>query len=391
MKIDNIHMEKLRSLFTDWHINDLEYIRLNGLTNKTYKIINHKQNKCVFLRIYTKLTPNIDTYILTKCSNNGFGPKILLFYPEGRIESWIHGRVLVHEDLNGDILKKIAAKLKDFHNIIGYNHNDLHLKNILLLDSGEIRFIDFEYCNKLDPLYDIANFFIEWMYVYENSDWYKPNINLLPTKNQMRIFCREYFEKYNVDIFIDKIISKFSDIHKYWIKWASNMDGKEYQLFKIYREIIKDKEDKTFFNTNIIYCDGVFDLLHSGHITFLNKIKKQFNCKKLIVGVISDLNVESYKRTPILNCKNRSQMLSNLRIVDKVIRDCPFNNITNEFLDYHGIDIVVYGGDPNIKNCLGKWEEHYKVVIDRNILKLVDYTNGFSTTNIINRCKHSDD
>tara|TARA_B110000211_G_scaffold98119_1_gene114312 strand:+ start:4718 stop:5470 length:753 start_codon:yes stop_codon:yes gene_type:complete len=246
MKIDDIHIEKLKTLFADWDMTDLEYIRLNGLTNKTYKIINTTQNICVFLRIYTKLTPDINTYILTKCSDNGFGPTILLFYPEGRIESWIHGRDLVHGDLNGNILKKIATKLKDFHTIIGCNHNDLNLKNILLLDSGEIQFIDFDYCNTLNPAYDIANFFIEWMYEYESTDWYKPRINLLPTKNELRAFSREYFEKCNVDIYVDKIISTFSDVHMFWIKWASNMDDKEYQLFKMYREIITAKFDNHF-------------------------------------------------------------------------------------------------------------------------------------------------
>ena len=52
-----------------------------------------------------------------------------------------------------------------------------------------------------------------------------------------------------------------------------------------------------------IYIDGTFDLLHSGHYNFLEQAKKYG--KKLIVGVISDKNVKSYKRYPILELKDR--------------------------------------------------------------------------------------
>ena len=113
MNVSSIHIDKILSLFPKWESKDLEFNKLNGLTNHTFKVTNIKYNNCLFLRIYTKLTPNINMNILQKCSDNGFGSKILLSYPEGRIESWIDGRVLVQEDLNDDIVKKIAKiKLK---------------------------------------------------------------------------------------------------------------------------------------------------------------------------------------------------------------------------------------------------------------------------------------
>ena len=130
-----------------------------------------------------------------------------------------------------------------------------------------------------------------------------------------------------------------------------------------------------------IYVDGTFDLLHLGHISFFKKIKNKND--KLIVGVISDKNVESYKRKPILNTHQRSEMLRNIKIVDKVIEDCPFGNIDNNFLKKYKINKIYYAGDD-----ISNWEKHYKIAIDRNILEIISYNNkNLSTTKIINEIK----
>ena len=67
-----------------------------------------------------------------------------------------------------------------------------------------------------------------------------------------------------------------------------------------------------------------FDLFHTGHIEFLNKAKS-FGTK-LIVGVLDDSCVESYKRIPILNVEDRGKILENIKSVDKVIKRAPFLN-----------------------------------------------------------------
>ena len=119
-----------------------------------------------------------------------------------------------------------------------------------MLTTGEVNFIDFEYCNKLDALYDITNFFAEWMYRYENKEWYKPDENLFPTKNQIKFFCEEYFssDDVNIDSYINQIIETFPKTHHFWSKWASTMEGNEYKLFKSHRDILMDKDHNTFLN-----------------------------------------------------------------------------------------------------------------------------------------------
>ena len=129
----------------------------------------------------------------------------------------------------------------------------------------------------------------------------------------------------------------------------------------------------------VIYVDGTFDLLHPGHIAFLKECKKYGNY--LIAGVISDKHVQSYKRIPILNLDHRCIMLENIRMVDKVIKDCPFFGITQEFIDKNKIDKVIYsGGD------LGKWKEHYQIPIKNNMMINLAYDvneTGCSTSAII--------
>ena len=59
-------------------------------------------------------------------------------------------------------------------------------------------------------------------------------------------------------------------------------------------------------------------------------------------------------------------------------------------LDKHKIDVVVYGGDPKLGTAaLGRWQHHYREAIQRNIMKPVDYTIGYSTSDIIARIHHS--
>ena len=146
-------------------------------------------------------------------------------------------------------------------------------------------------------------------------------------------------------------------------------------------KIIDDKKDK------IVYADGTFDLFHTGHIEFLKKAK--LFGTKLYVGVLADESVESYKRTPILNLKERTEILKNIKIIDKVISPAPFHgsrfgNLDRDFLQKNEIDIVVYSGD------LGDWMDHYKDAIDMGMIKNFDYgKDNLSTTQIINKIKNS--
>jgi cytidyltransferase-like protein len=127
-----------------------------------------------------------------------------------------------------------------------------------------------------------------------------------------------------------------------------------------------------------IYVDVVADLMHAGHIEFFKKAKSMGDY--LIVGVLSDADVATYKRTPILTLAERVAAVQACRHVDEVIAAPPMR-VTEEWLKRHQIDLVVHGDDFDEKTMTW-W---YGVPMRLGVFKTVPYTKGISTTNIIQR------
>lgn len=64
------------------------------------------------------------------------------------------------------------------------------------------------------------------------------------------------------------------------------------------------------------YCGLTADPLHIGHIKYLKECKSM--CEILIVGIMTDECVEQYKgKAPIMSQKERREMVSSLRMVDR--------------------------------------------------------------------------
>ena len=127
-----------------------------------------------------------------------------------------------------------------------------------------------------------------------------------------------------------------------------------------------------------VYVDMVADLFHYGHANFL-KQARQFG-DHLLVGIHSDKVVEGYKRSPIMTMQERVDTVSSCRYVDEVIPDAPLI-IDQKWIDIHNIDLVVHGDDFSedmTQLC-------YKIPIDLGIFRLVSYTPGVSTSEIIKR------
>ena len=82
------------------------------------------------------------------------------------------------------------------------------------------------------------------------------------------------------------------------------------------------------------------DILHEGHINILKVASKH---GEVIVGLLTDKAIASYKRIPFLNYKNRELILKNLKFVNKVI---PQNTLDySENLKKIMPDFVVHGSD----------------------------------------------
>jgi len=129
----------------------------------------------------------------------------------------------------------------------------------------------------------------------------------------------------------------------------------------------------------IIFTNGCFDILHSGHVTYLNKSKELGDV--LIVGLNSDNSVRRLKGAsrPINNEIDRAYILDNLKSVDYVSifdEDTPLELIKKVLPD-----IITKGGDYKKENVVG-----YSVVKEYGgDVVIIDLVEGKSTTDIIKR------
>jgi cytidyltransferase-like protein len=129
-----------------------------------------------------------------------------------------------------------------------------------------------------------------------------------------------------------------------------------------------------------VYVDMVGDLFHPGHVALL-KAARQFG-DRLLVGVLSDEVVASYKRPPIMSLAERVAVIEACRYVDEVLPAAPYR-VTLDFLDERDIALVVHGDDIPPESV----EEVYGPVAAAGRLRLVRYTAGVSTTELIARVR----
>ena len=129
-----------------------------------------------------------------------------------------------------------------------------------------------------------------------------------------------------------------------------------------------------------IYCAFTGDLFHYGHVRFLKNAKRLGS--RLIVGVCSDTTVEEYKRQPVLALSERCEVIAGCRYVDAIIPDAP-PYVPLNWIKQHKIDVVVAGSDYSHEAI----ETYYYWPDKLGILKILPYTNGISSSDIIHRCQ----
>lgn len=134
----------------------------------------------------------------------------------------------------------------------------------------------------------------------------------------------------------------------------------------------------------VVFTNGCFDILHVGHLRYLNEAKKQGDI--LIVGVNSDSSVRQLKGEgrPINNEIDRAEMLSGLKAVDFTVI---FEELTPiEILEKLKPSIHVKGGDYD-KN---KLPETATVEKNGGEVRILSFVEGKSTTNIVKKIQFKD-
>ena len=151
--------------------------------------------------------------------------------------------------------------------------------------------------------------------------------------------------------------------------------GKLLSQFEIIDIVNKGhREGKTYVVTN-----GCFDILHVGHVRYLKKTKSFADY--LIVLLNSDSSVKAIKgdSRPINNELDRAEILSSLSCVDYVVlfdESSPGN-----LLEKIRPDVYTKGADYTIETL------PEREVVERNNIRVefIDFVQGKSTTNIINK------
>lgn len=134
-------------------------------------------------------------------------------------------------------------------------------------------------------------------------------------------------------------------------------------------------------NKIVVFTNGCFDILHAGHISYLERAKSMGDI--LIVGLNSDASVKKVKgkSRPIVTQKNRAKVLSALRCVDFVVI---FSSPTPlGLIKTLKPCVLVKGGDWKVKDIVGA--DFVKSYGGR--VRSLPYVRGFSTKSLIKKIK----
>ena len=148
-----------------------------------------------------------------------------------------------------------------------------------------------------------------------------------------------------------------------------------FQIDKL-REFRKNHPDK-----KVVFTNGCFDILHRGHVAYLNEAKSQGDF--LILGLNSDASVKRLKgpERPINSEADRKFVIENLKAIDLVVifeEDTPYNLIKEAMPD-----MLVKGGDWAVDQIVGS-----DIVLDAGgEVKSLNFIDGFSTTDTISKIK----
>ncbi len=131
----------------------------------------------------------------------------------------------------------------------------------------------------------------------------------------------------------------------------------------------------------LVFTNGVFDLLHRGHVSYLLAARNEGDA--LMVGVNADASVKRLKgeSRPIQSEEDRALILASLSACDCIVifdEDTP-----KELIDFVIPDVLVKGGDYKIEDIVGR------DTVENNGGKVmtIPFVDGKSTTGIVEKMR----
>ena len=161
------------------------------------------------------------------------------------------------------------------------------------------------------------------------------------------------------------------------VPWAKDDSEKLLSLAQL--AVLVEKRKK--IGQQIVFTNGCFDILHAGHVDYLQKARKQGDF--LVLGLNDDQSIRSIKgvERPINNEQHRARVLAALGCVDAIVLfgdDTPITLITT----LHP-DILVKGADWAEDEIVGAAE----VKADGGRVERIVFTSQTSTTQLIQQIK----
>lgn len=144
-------------------------------------------------------------------------------------------------------------------------------------------------------------------------------------------------------------------------------------------QVIKQIEAWKLAGYKIVFTNGCFDLLHPGHIDYLDKAAAYGD--RLVIGLNDDASIRRLKgdTRPINPLHDRSIMLAALRAVDLVVPFCEDTPL--KLIKTLMPDILIKGGDYQPDDIVGATE----VRAHGGEVLVIPFVDGYSSSTLIQR------
>jgi rfaE bifunctional protein nucleotidyltransferase chain/domain len=146
-------------------------------------------------------------------------------------------------------------------------------------------------------------------------------------------------------------------------------------------QIVKERERLRAAGRRLVFTNGVFDILHVGHVRYLEQALSLGDA--LVVAINSDASVRELKGAgrPLINEGERAEILAALRSVNyvSVFDDASPRSLIAELLP----DVLVKGGDYSLDEIHGR----EKVEAAGGLVVSLPFVEGISSSDIIERMK----
>lgn len=132
----------------------------------------------------------------------------------------------------------------------------------------------------------------------------------------------------------------------------------------------------------IVFTNGCFDLMHLGHVTYLEAARNQGDL--LVIGLNTDASVSRLKgpQRPIISEQARARVMAALEVVSYVVlfdEDTPLNLIRSV-----KPDILVKGADYQVSEIVGA----DFVMASGGKVERIPFVEGYSTSSLIERIQN---